>query len=73
MTILGNMKQLGTSPIDKQNRIYIPKEVLEILPKGDRLSWELDDKGCVCVFMGHERFLRSSNKCPPIGGENASD
>lgn len=62
------MKQLGTSPIDKQNRTYLPKKVLEVLPKGDRLSWELNDDGFVCIFMGHERFLRIKN-CQPTGGD----
>jgi len=56
------MKQLGVSKIDERNRVYIPQEVLDVLPKGDRLSWELDENDCVCVFMGHERFLRNSNK-----------
>ena len=66
------MKQLGVSKIDERNRVYIPQDVLDILPKGDRLSWELDENDCVCVFMGHERFLRTSNKCKPknIGGGN---
>ena len=66
------MKQLGTSQIDNRNRIYIPQEVLDILPHGDRLSWELDDNGCVCIFMGHERFIRkNNNRCPRkrVGGE----
>lgn len=52
------MKQLATSKIDDKNRIYVPKEVLDVLPKGDRLSWELDEHGNVCVFIGSERFIR---------------
>ena len=59
--MLGNMKQLGTSKIDERNRTYIPQKVIDILPKGDRLSWELNEKGIVCVFIGHERFLRNMN------------
>lgn len=56
------MKQLGTSKITERNRVVIPQEVLDVLPKGDRLSWELDEKtNCICVFMGHERFLRKNN------------
>ena len=65
---IGNMKlkQLGTSRIADRNRIVIPQEVLDVLPSGDRLSWELDEEtNCVCVFMGHERFLRKNhnNQC----------
>jgi len=55
----GIMKQLGISRIDERNRTRIPLKVLEFLPKGDRLSWELNDNGIVCVFIGHERFLRN--------------
>jgi hypothetical protein len=54
------MEQLATSKIDEKNRTYIPKEVLDILPKGDRLSWELDEYGNICVFMGSERFIRKT-------------
>ena len=60
------LKQLGTSRIADRNRIVIPQKVLDALPKGDRLSWELDEEtNCVCVFMGHERFLRknANNNC----------
>jgi len=72
ITQYGNMrKQLGISQIDDRNRTYIPKEVLDILPKGDYLSWELDDNECVCVFKGHLRILRNSNKCVP-GNEDKS-
>jgi len=56
------MKQLATSKIDEKNRTYIPKEVLDILPNGDRLSWELNEHGQVCVFMGSERFIRKTKK-----------
>jgi len=72
------MKQLGISHIDERNRTRIPLVVLDVLPNGDRLSWELDEEtNCVCVFMGHERFLRknANNKCnyngeKDNGGEN---
>jgi len=60
------MKQLGISRIDERNRTRIPLVVLDVLPRGDRLSWELDeDTNCICVFMGHLRFLRknANNKC----------
>lgn len=66
------MKKLGVSPLDERNRIYVPQAVIDVLPKGDRLSWELDEEtNCVCVFMGHERFLRKNqNKCQIKGEGN---
>ncbi|MBE3122584.1 MAG: hypothetical protein IMZ58_10320 [Thermoplasmata archaeon] len=65
-------KQLAVSQIDERNRTYIPKEVLDVLPKGEFLSWELDDNGCICVFKGHLNILRNSNKCTPNGENNKS-
>ena len=60
----GNMKlkQLGTSRIADRNRIVIPQEVLNALPKGDQISWEIDEEtNCVCIFMGRTHFLRKNN------------
>lgn len=70
ITQYGNMKkQLAVSQIDDRNRTYIPKEVLDIMPKGDYLSWELDENKCICVFKGHLNFLRN-NKCTLNSGNN---
>ena len=64
------MEQIGISRIDDRNRTRIPLKVLQILPKGDRLSWELDNEGRVVVFIGHERFLRNAkgNNNNIVGG-----
>jgi len=61
ITHLGYMKQIGVSKIDERNRTRIPLKVLKFLPKGDRISWELNSDGIICVFMGHERFLRNAH------------
>ena len=65
---MSERKQLGTSRIDDRKRITIPQSVLDILPKGEYISWELDENNCICVFKGHLRILRNSNSCK--SGEN---
>ena len=62
---MSERKQLGISRIDDRKRITIPRSVLDILPKGEYISWELDKNNCICVFKGHLRVLRNSNACKP--------
>jgi len=56
------MRQIATSAIGDKNRTRIPNKVLNLLPKGDQISWELDEKtGNIIVFMGHIRVIRNHN------------
>jgi len=56
-------RQLGTARINNNNRIYIPKEVIDFLniKVGDFLSFEVNENNIICVFKGSLRIARKNN------------